>query len=66
MKKKNVFNLVIGILVILQSIFLTKIFALSVTLFVLGILNLFIGFGGIEFIIKKIDEKKKFDNKNPF
>lgn len=65
MKKKNVFNLVIGILVILQSIFLTKVFAISVSLFVLGILNLFIGLGGLDSIVDR-NNKKKFDDKNPF
>jgi uncharacterized RDD family membrane protein YckC len=67
MKNIKWFNLIIGILVTLQSIFLTKVFAISVVLFILGILNLFIGFGVVEWYTQKYQEnKKKFDNKNPF
>jgi Zn-dependent membrane protease YugP len=67
MKNIKWFNLIIGILVTLQSIFLTKVFAISVVLFILGILNLFIGFGAVERCTQKYQEnKKKFDNKNPF
>ena len=67
MKNIKWFNLIVGILVTLQSIFLTKVFAISVCLFILGILNLFIGFGVAEWCVQKYQEnKKKFDNKNPF
>lgn len=68
MKKKNVFNLAIGIFVILQSIFFPINFMTPI-LFILGILNLFIAFGGVEWAIQKYQErqdKKNFGNKNPF
>jgi predicted DNA repair protein MutK len=68
MKKKNVFNLAIGIFVILQSIFFPINFMTPI-LFILGILNLFIAFGGVEWVIQKYQErkeKKNFGNKNPF
>jgi len=46
MKNFKLFNIVIGIIVILQSILLTGY--MSPILFLLGLLNLFFGFGGIE------------------
>lgn len=46
MKNFKLFNIVIGIIVILQSILLPGY--MSPILFLLGLLNLFFGFGGIE------------------
>lgn len=64
MKKYNLFSILIGFFVIIQSIFFCKTIAVSIALFLLGILNLFLGFNGLEWYMKKVSEKRK--NKNPF
>jgi len=53
MKNFKLFNIVIGIIVILQSILLPGY--MSPILFLLGLLNLFFGFGGLEWY----QERKK-------
>jgi len=59
MNKINLLNIVIGIIVILQSIFIPS--NISPILFLLGLGNLFLGFGGFEWykeIFKKWKNKR--------
>lgn len=51
-KKLKWFNLLIGVWVILQSIFIPSV--MSPILFTIGILNIVIALGGIEWFINKI------------
>lgn len=54
MNKLNLTNLLVGILTILLA-FTTKTF-LTPILFILGSLNLFIGFGGFDYITKHLNK----------
>lgn len=59
MKKITPFNIIIGVLLIIYSLFFCKTFLVSISIFLISLLNLFIGFGGVEWILDKYEKNKK-------
>ena len=57
------FNLCVGVWITLQGLFITPQFGFACLLVFLGILNLLIGFGGMEYLIEKYGHKDDIFNR---
>ena len=65
--KLSWFNICVGIWVTLQGLFFSSELNIgfAISLVIMGILNLFVGFGGMEWIFSKLTEESVLETKEP-